>query len=151
MKTPKEISEAVDRSIPQIQKALQGYSYLVVSDVEGAMKQRIFNQGKTEEETSIGKYKEGYYKRKREKFGRQTEYVDLEFKGDLRRSIVKGTKNGKIVIGFNNDNSAEIAEGLEERYNTTIFAASEQEAKNAAAIGEKYMIDQLTKIVQSWL
>lgn len=150
-KTPEQLAAAVEASIPQIEKAIQGYETLIVSDVEGALVQRIFNKGQDEKEQGIGKYKEGYYKRKRAKVGRQVQYVDLEFNGDLRRSIVKGIKADKLVLGFNNTDKAEIAGYLETKYDKPIFAASKNEMQDAIKTGEAYMVQQLTKIVQGWL
>jgi hypothetical protein len=63
-------------------------------DLEGRMKQRIFNKGKNTEEKPIGKYTSKWWIKVRKegsaKFpqkGRQTSYVDLEYTGDLRNSI----------------------------------------------------------------
>lgn len=151
MNTPEQLAAKIEKSIPQIQKAVQGYEILVISDVEGSIKSRIFNKGEAQK-GKIGKYKEGKYKKKREAAGRQTDYVDLQFTGELNRSIVKGIKGGKQVIGFNNEDSGKIAEFLEgsDHYNKPIFAPNEEEMKEAIKTGETYMIQQLSKIVQGW-
>jgi hypothetical protein len=150
MNTPQQLADKIEKSIPNIEKALQGYEVLVISDIEGAIKSRIFNKGESQK-GKIGKYKNGKYKQKREDAGRQTDYVDLQFTGELNRSIQKGIKGDKQVVGFNNDGAAEIAEHLEEKYNKVIFAPSSDELKDAIKTGETYMVQQLTKIVQSWL
>ena len=150
MTTPQELANKIEKSIPNIEKALQGYEILVVSDIEGSIKSRIFNKGDAQK-GKIGKYKKGKYKQKREEAGRQTDYVDLQFTGELNRSIQKGIKGGKQVVGFNNDGSAEIAEHLEDKYNKVIFSPNNDELNDAIKTGETYMIQQLQKIVQSWL
>ncbi len=151
-KTPTELALAIEKSIPEIEKAVHGYSVLVVNEVEGAMKSRIFNKGGDWQGGKIGKYKEGRYKKKREKAGRQTEYVDAQFTGELNRSIQKGIKDGKEVIGFIDQGSAQIAGFLEgpDHYNKPIFTPSETELNEAIKTGEKYMLGQLQKIVESW-
>lgn len=54
------------------------------------------------------------YQKKRAKAGRQVLKKDLEFTGNLRRSIVTAVENEKAaVIEFNNDEAAKIARGQE--------------------------------------
>lgn len=149
MNTPEQLAAKIEKSIPQIEKSVQGYEILVISDIEGAIKSRIFNKGEAQK-GKIGKYKEGRYKKKREAAGRQTDYVDLQLTGELNRDIDKGVKGGKQVIGFKTAEKGEIAGHLEEKYSKIIFAPGEEEMKEAIKTGETYMLQQLSKIVQGW-
>jgi len=66
---------------------------LGAKDLEGRMKQRIFNKGKNSDDLPIGPYKSKWWIKQRKKGGkyspggRQTKYVDLENTSELRNSI----------------------------------------------------------------
>lgn len=90
---------------------------------------RIFNEGKDANGGQIGTYRSSW-KKVREDNGRQTGYKDLEFSGELRRSIVVGeTSEGDAAIGFRFGKQALIAEGQELQTGKEIFKLSETEKK----------------------
>lgn len=124
-----------------------------VNAARGEMVFRIFNKGLDTEGKPLGKYrgskskapltKEFKGKKKfiagdRNKFtpyelirikaGRQVQYKDLEFKGDLRRGIlvIKESAN-KVVCAIVNEKLQLISRGQEEDLNTIIFTPSKEE------------------------
>lgn len=76
---------------------------------EGLMKQRVFNEGEAADGTKLGNYRSKSHAKKRRLRGRQTGYKDLEFEGDLRRSLTVGTNGGDVVLGFSTDKGRLIA------------------------------------------
>lgn len=82
----------------------------------GLMKRRIFNQREDAEGFTLGPYISEQYKRKREKAGRQVDRKDLEFEGDLRRTIeVVSVNNTRAHIRITNTENAQIAVYLEQQ------------------------------------
>lgn len=79
--------------------------------LEGAMKERIHNRGQKSDSSPIGNYVSGW-KKVREREGRQTGYVDLEFNSDLRASLQSGESEGMPVLGFDSDEQYTKAVGL---------------------------------------
>lgn len=91
--------------------------------------------GKTKKEDgSLYKtqYLERGYAEFREKLGRQSQKVDFQITGELRKSIKQvRTTQGENLI-FNQEQFKDIAEGLEERFKSkidTIFIPSKKEAE----------------------
>ena len=73
--------------------------------------------------------KEGY-KELRQIQGRRTDYVNLEYKGDLEGSLKMEAGEDATLIGFDNEHESKKRKGLEEKYRgtiNTIFPASDQE------------------------
>jgi hypothetical protein len=73
--------------------------------------------------------KEGY-KELREKQGRRTDIVNLEYRGDLEGSLKIQGRENDAVIGFDNLKESKIRKGNEIRFRksiNTIFPASEEE------------------------
>lgn len=76
----------------------------------GLMKRRIFNQRQDAEGFTLGPYISSQYRRKRTKAGRQVDRKDLEYDGDLRRTIeVVSVNNTKAHIRITNPENAQIA------------------------------------------
>lgn len=80
----------------------------------GNMKQRIHNDGINSQGAPIGQYRNSKWKRKRErsKPAKQTDYVDLQFNGDLFKGYQSGRVDGSAVIGFTSEDQYIKAEGL---------------------------------------
>lgn len=177
--TVEELADNVANSGPQIKEAISRVQLAVLQQVEGAIKYRIFNKGRDASGTRIGKYTPlktrnqqrtldkikrskaraklvgrknnlSPYMRKRVAAGRQVSYVDLEFTGGLRDSIVRGTQGGKQVIGFANQGAYEIAGYLEEFYKNSIFTPTKKEMKDALALFADLMGKELQKIIKTW-
>jgi hypothetical protein len=101
------------------------------------------------------------YQRKRTLSGRQIGYKDLEFNGELRRSIQVFVQNeASVVLAFNNDHSADVAHGQEQqianirqgRPGTTrnsnpvpIFSFSDDERDQVIDQGVTLIVDQILK------
>lgn len=96
------------------------------------MKVRIFNKGGAVD-SKIGKYRSRSYRKKREKAGRQTGFKDLEFNGDLRRSIQTGKRSTGAVIGFDNGRAKQIAQYQQDQTDKDIFSITDSEIKAARA------------------
>lgn len=73
------------------------------------------------------RYFEQGYKGFRAKAGRQTSKVDLRLSGNLRNSFLPDFSKDDPVIGFRTDHFGEIAKGNEERFNTLVFANTDEE------------------------
>lgn len=107
-----------------LDRALQIATLAAAKTAEGEIKARIFNRGGAVN-GSIGKYRSRSYRKVRAKAGRQTGYKDLEFEGDLRRSIQTGKRRDGAVVGFTNAKSAKIAGYQEDQTGKTIFKLSD--------------------------
>lgn len=80
-----------------------------IKTLEADMKRRVFNDGKASDGTPLGPYR-SRHRLKRQLAGRQVQYKDLEFEGDLRRSLTTGELDGHAVLGFTRDRERIIAE-----------------------------------------
>lgn len=112
--------------------------------INGEMKARIFQNGLASDGTpldtfstpALGRYSRGYGL-KRQKAGRRTDAKDLEFHGDLRKSIAVGKTGQSNVIGFQYDAARLIAEGQEKQTRKKIWTPSDEEIDNAMEIYAK--------------
>lgn len=99
-------------------------------DLEGRMKQRIFNKGLDSSGLPIGVYKPGgSWKRYRADSGRQVNYVDLEDKGNLRRSLQVVEEGPDVYLSIISDEEYLIAQGQEKQRQTIIFEPTKEEEK----------------------
>jgi hypothetical protein len=103
------------------------YEIAALSSLQGLYIQRIFNDRKATDGTSLGKYKSISHIIKRKAAGRQTAEKDLEFYGNLRKSIKIGTSGNLNVMGFVTDISRLIAEGQEAQLKKEVFKVSDEE------------------------
>lgn len=106
------------------------WAYEALTRIEADMKTRIFNEGKDVQDVGLGKYSPKYAKYRQEN-SKQIGYKDLEFDGDLRRSIQVGTSGDRTVLGYIRDNSRLIAQGQEKQTKKIIFKPSASERKAA--------------------
>lgn len=108
-----EFARRFGRIASELQSAKGDWLIETAKRLEGSMKVRIFNEGQNTAEGPIGKYKSRYWIKKRE--GRyQTSYVDLEFTGDLRRSIKPLMDGDDAVLAIVDDLDYKKAMGQEE-------------------------------------
>jgi hypothetical protein len=91
----------------------------------GTIKQRVFNKGESTDDGQIGQYSAGWAKVRKSR-GRQTDYVDLQFEGDLFKSMKTGIDDG-IVISIEGGKEVEKAMKMEAKYGKKIFQPSDQE------------------------
>ena len=89
----------VDDLIDKIIANKDKWAYLALSRVEADMKTRVFNEGKDINEVGLGKYSPKYAKYRKDN-SKQISFKDLEFDGDLRRSIQVGRSGDRTVLGF---------------------------------------------------
>lgn len=82
--------------------------------------------------------------------GLQNQYVDLEFRGDLFRSIIVAEFNGHIVLGFNNSKEAIISRELEIKYKKAIFEPSTSEIQLAKEMYDDYLKEKLQELFDKW-
>lgn len=117
----------------------------VAADVAASNVSRIHNEGKAVDGSKIGDYKEGddeynqnSYKTKREKKGKQTQYVDLSFSGKLSKEFQpEAVGDLEIGVGFISKYGSDLSEVLEERYGTKIWGKTEEDERIAQ---EEYKI-----------
>jgi hypothetical protein len=112
---------------------------LALKNAEGIIKQRIFNKGLATDGEAIGlkgarkspRYEGGQYSRsygrKRDKAGRQTGYVDLEFNGNLRRDIQVGQVQGFNALGYARQDGATLMRYSEEYRKSQIDKLTDEE------------------------
>ena len=122
---------------------------LVIFDLFGEMRERIFVDGIAEDGGKIGQYStkpasfginsgpkkitpskkggktrffEDGYKGYRAAQNRQSQFVDLRLTGTLRESFIVERKGKEWVAGFINPQQAMIATANEDRFGKTVFA-----------------------------
>lgn len=86
-----------------VEKNINRARLVAYNSVKGDISRRVFQQGIASDGTQIGNYTVSTAKQ-RQRGGRQTAKVDLEWTGTLRRSLVVGTENDKVTMGFVENN-----------------------------------------------
>lgn len=177
--SPEQFEEKLKSSVPQFAEVFNNAPFVSIVDVEGALKHRIFNEGLDSNDSKIGDYddtkkqtfltglakprltkkanskikKSGdslTYKELRQAAGLQVAYVDLQFNGDLKNSIVTGTEGGKATLNFNNQKELEIANFLTTKYKKPIFEATEKEREAAKEKMLGFIREETQKIIAQW-
>ena len=82
--------------------------------------------------------------------GLQNAFVDLEFRGDLFRSIQIGELNGHFVLGYNSLIQAKKAQGLELHFKKKIFEPTKEEKAQAESAAMDYLKDKLQNLFNTW-
>lgn len=102
--------------------------------LKGIMQIRIFNSESGAKDSTNNKLTgKGYatysaqYAKKRQAFGRQVANIDLEFTGNLRNSLEVIIESDNIILGIQNFEAEQAANGLEKRYKKEIFKPTEEE------------------------
>lgn len=110
-------------------------------EIEGAVKQRVHNNGTDSGGSRIGlknsragKYSPGYEKRKEKIFGNDVYPINLYLTGDLQRGYTTGKEGGKNVIKFQDELSRKKAGWAEDNFKVEIFRPSEGELKDAESV-----------------
>lgn len=116
------------------------------SSKKGQKNQSKFNNGKDRKSM----YLPGGYAEFRAVVGRQNQKVDLMLTGSLKGDIRTGVRDkdrmgGSIELSFTTDKQVEIAEGNENRFNKTIFAASDAELDSLTLNWEQAVTDAFFK------
>jgi len=89
------------------------------------------------------------YKELRKLKGLQTDYVDLQFNGDLFNSVNVGNFNGRPAIGIVGEKQSKIAGYHDDKYGV-IFTASKEEKRIAAESARDYLFKELKRIIGTW-
>lgn len=92
----------------------------------------------------------GGYSEFRKLNGLQNNYVDLEFRGDLFRSIIVDDFNGYVVLGFSSQKEADISRELEIKYKKAIFEPSKSEIELAKEMRDDYLKEKLQELFDKW-
>lgn len=93
---------------------------------------------------------EGGYKEFRQLNSLQTDHVDLEFKSDLKFSIIVGDFNGEKVLGFNSEIQHLKSQGLEKHFKKVIFEPTQEEIEIAQEAYLDYIREQVQETFNSW-
>jgi hypothetical protein len=134
--------------ISQLLSQKQGdFLFLGAKYVEGAMKFRIFNEGRATDGGAIGGYKSKSWIKKRSETGRQVGKVDLEYTGDLRNSIQVVKDGREVVIAIINDEKYIIAKGQEDRRKKEIFLPTDEEVKEVEEYVGELIDAELERII----
>lgn len=104
----------------------------VAADVAASNVSRIHNEGKAVDGSEIGEYKEGPYRKKRIKTGKEVQYVNLSFTGQLSKEFqpIKISDN-EYKIGFLTQYSSQLSKYIEENYDKKIWGVSEDDKRIA--------------------
>lgn len=90
---------------------------------EGKNGNAVFKNGKPHKT----KYLALGYQQLREAAGRQSDYVDLNFSGSMSGALQFGARGNVSVIGFINEEAAQIMADNEERFGKEIVTPTEEE------------------------
>lgn len=157
--TPEQFKRKLDLAARQIAAKRGDILLAGVKDLEGRMKSRIFNKGLNSDNSKIGNYSKGWAfirkngkpvkgtkgKQRQKPDGLQTNYIDLEFTGDLRRSITPAKDGNDAVLYMNNDEKFEIAGYLEEQKKQVIFDATNKEGAAVVKYVDELIVDEFKK------
>lgn len=127
-------------------------------DMEEKMKYRIFKLGENAFNSQIGDYRSSFWIKERIERGRQVEYVDLNFTGDLRQSITSIKDKDGATIQITDSKNLEKANKQERLQGDKagspgamdIFSSTKKEVKEVADDTEKKYLDGLDKIINSY-
>lgn len=152
--TPEEFKRALSRIAVELTQSKTELLLLGGKDIEGRMKQRIFNKGLNSNENPIGKYKSKSWIKKRSSKGRSVSKVDLEFSGDLRNSIQTVADGSDVVVAIINDREYLISQGQEKiqgnkvgQSKMVIFEPTDKEVKRT----QNYINDLIDEKIESIL
>lgn len=159
-------SKDINNIVKAVVQNADGIRTVVMNTTKGQIARRVFNEGEATDGSSIGSYTAASAEF-RVKAGRRTDKVDLELTGTLRRSLVVGVSDGKVVLGMleqpepkvsvkggrlrvtgtSDFNTVDNAIYQEENFGKEIFAPSDSELSR----GEKTILKEIDRIVKGVL
>lgn len=152
--TPEQFKQALTQIAVQLTQSKTELLLLGGKDIEGRMKQRIFNKGLNTNDSPIGKYKSKSWIKKRSSKGRSVSKVDLEFSGDLRNSIQTVADGSDVVVAIINDREYLISQGQEKiqgnkvgQSKMVIFEPTDKEVRRT----QNYINDLIDEKIESIL
>jgi hypothetical protein len=109
-------------------KAINDAEVAALLFLEGKIKFRVHNRGQKSEGDQIGTYRPFTIKKRKER-GRQVNYVDLQFEGNLIKGykVGKASDNNANALGFINDVETQKAVDNEQRFGGPIFSPPSSE------------------------
>jgi acyl carrier protein len=149
MITIEELRRRIEASKPLIHQAVEDSVNVAVQEILGVILDRIFVYGLDQKGQPIGKYTSEQYKKLRQRFGRQVEHIDLNFRGDIFNSVKAVFNQTTGTVGITDSKAAEIAGYLEEKYGV-VFKARENEIIQAVSTARDYLNERLSDIVKGW-
>jgi hypothetical protein len=120
---------------------------LIATNMKAETQKRIFLKGENKEGNKIGKYKNGEYKKAKQKVQGKASFVNLVGLTDDLKGVSGQMRAGWDVIGtntffglgFDNTFNSEKAETNEKRFGETVFEHTEDE------------LEKIDKVIQEWL
>jgi hypothetical protein len=128
-----KLAADLQQALPEIKSKLD---VVLMQNAGAALRKRIHNEGKATDGSSIGSYSPASVLLRSQE-GLQTDYVDLEQTGTLRRSQQSGVSNGETVLGIaeinytDGETTPEVAMYQEQRFGKKIFTLSEDEVTSS--------------------
>lgn len=151
----KNISDKVEKSIPEIEKLSSDLSLVAAQSAQVKLISRTFsgNKGVLDiDGRPLSKYSAEYAK-KRLKNGLQIANKDLIFDKNssaIFNSLDVGTKSGVPAFGFSKEKGAKIAGYQESQNNTKIFQLNKQERDQVITDVMDFVREKLKEIVNKW-
>lgn len=154
--TPQQFKEAVNRLNESILIQMPEINERAALNASSLVKNRIINSGVNGDDKYLGEYEDTPYKKFRAKTGRQIEFVDLNYTGQMFRDIgvMKQITNGavvKTVVGPKDTKNrkggvktSDIAEGNAERYGNFLKPNQEE----ISLIG-KQLTSDINKLIKA--
>jgi hypothetical protein len=135
------MSKEIDNIITAVTETLQMLPLITSKEVEAMHKQRVFNRATGANGEQL-QYKSTYYKSKREAKGRQTNNIDFEFEGVLRRSLKVGLDGENVVYGVDSSKNKNISNEkllnvINDKYNN-FMGISENEKEQAIKTAQRF-------------
>lgn len=135
--SPEEYVARLSSFKAALERELPEFTAIQALDANALVQNRIINRGLNEEDVQLGMYTEGQYKKKREKRGRQTEYVDLTFTrggagmfgstGLIFQEYQLGI--ARAVVGGKDEFTQNKLQWNSERYKTDVLGLTDDEVK----------------------
>jgi len=124
---------------------------IAVNESKAEFTNRVFNSESGTKDTKgkgLGKYSNSYANYRRS-IGRQTNNVDLELTGSLRRDLKTIRKENSISMQFLATDEVKKIGYLETQYKTPIFDLSEEEKNGVNQKANKLFMNEINNIIKN--
>ena len=123
---------------------------LSIEELDIQMQQRIFEEGVDSDGVLLknGDEYADLTKKIRLQAGRQINKIDLQFTGDMRRSIInaKSTEGQNLI--FSSATQSEKREEIEDLFNQDIFSPSSQESENVLNLFQNLFNESINELAE---
>jgi hypothetical protein len=123
---------------------------IAVNESKAEFTNRVFNSESGTKDTKgkgLGKYSNSYASYRRS-IGRQTNNVDLELTGSLRRDLKSIRKENSISMQFLATDEVKKIGYLETQYKTRIFDLNEEEKKGVFTKANTLFMNEINQIIK---